>query len=135
MSIETTKFARKPFYVDAVQVTEQNISDVAKWCNGDIRKDNQKVDFIKVRVNRPLNERQTQAYVGDWVLYAGTGYKVYTPKAFEDSFESAENVNEIQHANAGRYIYRDSADGQLVSAEYAADNPNTTTREWVPGPA
>jgi hypothetical protein len=29
----------------------------------------------------------TRAYPGDWVLSAGTGFKVYTQKAFSGSFE------------------------------------------------
>ena len=94
MSVETKKFARKAFYVDAVQVTEENIEEVAKWCQGDIRKgyglSSTLGRYIKVRVHRPLNERQTRAFVGDWVLYAGTGYKVYSPRAFEKNFEPTD---------------------------------------------
>ena len=97
MSIQTKKFARKPFYVDAVQVTLDNMEEVASWCRGDVRKaensegDKTLVPYIKVRVHRPLTERQTQAFAGDWILYAGTGYKVYTQKAFEKSFEVAQS--------------------------------------------
>lgn len=98
MSIETSKFARKPFYVDAVQVTAENIEDVAKWCMGEVRSSTEKPEgvtedqYVKVRVHRPLTERQTKAFIGDWVLYAGTGFKVYTPKAFEKSFEAAGSL-------------------------------------------
>lgn len=93
---KTAKYARKPFYIDAVQVTEENLEEVAKWCQGDVRTSadssfGRKLDkYVKVRVHRPLNDRQTRAYVGDWVLYAGTGYKVYTPTAFANSFEAVE---------------------------------------------
>ena len=95
MTIETKKFVRKPFYIDAVQVTEENLGAVAKWCKGDVTtvKDSKgKVTdlYVKVRVHRPLNERQTKAYIGDYVLYAGSGYKVYTSKAFMGSFELAD---------------------------------------------
>lgn len=85
--LETTKYARKPFHVDAVRVTAENMAEVAQWVNGDIRPDKDGKQFVKVRVARPMSERQSQAYVGDWVLYAGTGYKVYTHKAFLASFE------------------------------------------------
>lgn len=95
MTIETGKFVRKPFYIDAVQVTEENMDSVAAWCQGEVKtvKDAKgKVTdlYVKVRVHRPLNERQTKAYVGDHVLYAGSGYKVYTAKAFSSSFEPVE---------------------------------------------
>ena len=87
--IETAKFQRKPFEIEAVQVTEENLEDVAKWCDGVVETHGDS-QHIKVRVHRPLNERQTKAFVGDWVLYAGTGYKVYTDKAFKKSFEPAK---------------------------------------------
>jgi hypothetical protein len=95
--MKTTKFTRKPFEVDAVQVTAENIEEVAKWCQGDVATDpDTGKQFIKVRVMRVINERQTQAYVGDWVLYAGTGYKVYTPKAFQKSFvEKTEELRTV----------------------------------------
>ncbi len=91
--METTKYVRKPFFIDAVQVTEDNLEDVAKWASGDIRTDNENKKYIKVRVYMPKNDRQSKAYIGDWVLYAGTGFKVYTTKAFSASFEVAEDQN------------------------------------------
>lgn len=87
--LETMKYARKPFYIDAVQVNVSNIRDVAKWSDGEVRSDSDGAQYVKVRVHHPLNERQTKAYLGDWVLFAGTGYKVYTPKAFANSFEQS----------------------------------------------
>lgn len=94
--MQTTKFTRRPFDVDAVQVTADNIDEVAKWCQGDVNTDTEGNQYVKVRVLRVLNERQTQAYVTDWVLYAGTGYKVYTDKAFKKSFdEKAEELRTV----------------------------------------
>lgn len=90
MTIETTKYVRKPFEVDAVQVTEENLEAVKDWCQGALEEDNR--PYIRVRVARPLNERQTKAYPGDWVLYAGTGFKVYTSKAFHKTFEQATGI-------------------------------------------
>ena len=89
--IETTTYVRKPFEVEAVEVTEENIEEVKDWCQGYL--DTDKRLFIKVKVARALNERQTKAYSGDWVLYAGTGFKVYTAKAFHRTFERPHNVN------------------------------------------
>jgi len=122
--IETNKFARKPFYVDAVQVTSENMAEVAEWCQGDVITSDTPPNgtHIKVRVHRPLTERQTKAFVGDWVLYAGTGFKVYTDKAFEKSFEGAESTVEVEHN-------RDTTTGQYVSDEEAAAHPDTTVTE------
>lgn len=98
--MKTHKFARKPFYVDAVRVSEANIEEVSKWCGGEIQTDDEGT-YIKVRVHRPLTDRQTKAYVGDWVLYAGTGFKVYTPKAFDKSFEKVKTLTKAQADEAG----------------------------------
>lgn len=86
MSIVTEKYTRKPFSIDAIRVTEENLEEVAQWCGGEIHKYNGK-RFIKVDVNRPLTEKQTKAFAGDWVLKAGTGFKVYQHKAFQHCFD------------------------------------------------
>lgn len=99
--METTKYVRKPFFIDAIQVTEDNLDEVAKWASGDIRTDNENKKYIKVRVYMPKNDRQSKAFVGDWVLYAGTGFKVYTTKAFSASFEVAEDQNAKVSASTG----------------------------------
>lgn len=103
--LKTHKFARKPFYVDAVRVSEDNMEAVAEWSDGKIEiasggeSDGQK--FIKIKTYRPISERQTQAFVGDWVLWAGTGFKVYTPAAFDKTFEKVKTLSKAQADEAG----------------------------------
>lgn len=100
--INTTKYVRKPFEVQAVQVTEENFEDVAAWCDGTIvttrapKESDGTVDveekrYIKVNVSRPLNERQTQAFVGDWLLEAERGLKVYADGPFVRNFAKADD--------------------------------------------
>lgn len=89
MQLKVEKFVRREFPVDKVTVTEDNLELVAEWCGGDVRTDRNGARYVKVRVVRPLTSRQSEAYVNDVVLYAGTGYKVYTPKAFEAAFKPA----------------------------------------------
>lgn len=86
--METKKYVRNPVYVDAIQVTGQNMREIASWCNGSIQTvgDKVKAEFIKLDVKRPLGDRQTKAFIGDWVLSTDSGFKVYTPKAFKNSF-------------------------------------------------
>lgn len=97
MTVKTEKYVRKPFFVDAAQVTPENIAAVAEWAAGEVICDADG-DHVKVRVHRPLNERQTKAFVGDWILYAGTGFKVYTNKAFAGCFERFVEVVELPQA-------------------------------------
>ena len=102
-NVVTTKFVRKPMFVDAVQVTSENFFDVATWCQGVVRTaDGVPTEWqtegvpedltslhIHVRVQSPKNEKQTQARVGDWILYMDRGgYKVYTDRAFQHSFDA-----------------------------------------------
>lgn len=101
MTIVTERYVKKPLYVDAVQVTEDNFVEIAQWCQGDIRTiaedlvveqdlDDTRIPsscYVRVRVHNPKNPRQTKAFVGDWLLYTNRGYKVYTDKAFIGSFE------------------------------------------------
>lgn len=100
--MKTEQFARKPFLIDAVQVTAANIDEVTKWCGGKvetIERGNKTVKYIDVPVSRPMNERQKKAFVGDWVLKAGKSFKCYTSRAFDDCFEkpSADNTVRIQN--------------------------------------
>lgn len=89
MTLELALFDRNPFQVTAAQVTEDNIDEVADWCGGRVRTPTNGEVHVKVDVRRPLNVRQTQAFVGCWVLQAGSGFKVYTDSAFRDNFTYA----------------------------------------------
>ena len=88
------KYVRKPFFVDAVQVTLEDMVSISGWCSGEIRHTRPKPDenvesapYVKVDVTNARTERQTRAYVGDWVLRFGAGFKVYSDKAFKDTFQ------------------------------------------------
>ena len=82
------KYSRKPFDVEAVKLTPENIEEVAQWCGGEVRTSDLSKSggqegyqqYIKVPVKRPLNDRQTRAYYDDWVVAAGGSFKVYTPR-------------------------------------------------------
>lgn len=94
MSLETKRYNRKTFTVEAIQVTPENMADVAKWCGGEIRSDANKEgnlsrDYIKVDVKNPLRDKQTMAFLGCWVLKSGRNvFKVYTNASFNKSFEA-----------------------------------------------
>lgn len=96
MSIQTEAFIRKPFYVEAIRVTEQNLTEIATWCkgflkNGNPNKDANPIMCVKVPVKKAATVRQTMAFPGDWVLVMkdfenNDSFKVYTKKAFEAGF-------------------------------------------------
>jgi len=93
--LKTEVYSRKTYLVEEVHVDDDNFEEVAKWCHGDVRTlvDHHKgttTKYVKVRVYHPMKERQTQAFAGDHILYANNGFKVYSHKAFENSFEKVD---------------------------------------------
>lgn len=132
MTLDVRTYRRKPLFVDVVEVTAENMTELATWCNGRIKTDNSEEptkgqQYIKVRVKRPLNDRQTRAYIGDKVLKIGSSFKVYTPKAFEVSFDE-----EVQHMvdTVGRMLSREEAEDK---AEEEYENAAETPAEPVSG--
>lgn len=89
MKIDTQTYTRKPFSVEAIQITKANMVHVAAWCKGTLIEDRGK-PFIEVEVHNPLNERQKKGYIGDWVLQSTSGFKVYTQKSFDKTFDVNE---------------------------------------------
>ena len=97
VSLDIRRYDRAPFPVEAVEVTDANMAEVAAWCGGEIMTETRAVpgssdevwdvDYIKVAVQRPYNEGQTKAYVGKFITVSETGgYKIYTPTAFASQF-------------------------------------------------
>lgn len=126
MALEIKTFRRRPLFVEAVTVTAENMAEVAAWCGGKVKTDDSDEptkgqQYIKVKVKRPLNDRQTRAYVDDKVLKANVSFKVYTPKAFEVSFEE-----EIKHMVevVGRMEAREEAEDKAE-----AEHENSTLED------
>lgn len=128
MSIATTKFIRKPLFVDAVRITSANFDEIATWCQGEVQQD--EVDgkgvgkkYIKVRTHNPKNVRQTKAFVGDWLLYTERGYKVYTNKAFHASFD------EVTDEVSAPTLIAPAGPEELMAAPEGPDAVPSTTEQ------
>src|SRR5436190_20346039 len=92
MGIDTETYIRKPLYVEAVRVTEENFDEIRAWVPGKIEKDGPKRD-IRVFVKDPKDPRQSKAFLGDWILWTERGgQKVYTPQAFESELANVEQT-------------------------------------------
>lgn len=94
--IETEQYIRKPLYVNALRVTEENFEAAATWSEGTVETEaagpRAGMQFIKVNVHGvPKSQRQTKAFVGDWLLHTERGFKVYTDNAFRASFNPVVN--------------------------------------------
>lgn len=84
-------FTRKPFVVEAVEITEENIEDVAKMIGveGEVReKDGAKYIVIDKRIVPNIH----RASVGWWLTRMGDNLRCYSPKIFTDQFELASDA-------------------------------------------
>lgn len=87
--MQTTTYVRREFPVKAVQVTPENMEEVAEWCGGTIVTPEAGQKHIFSEIGNAMNERQKKAYVGDWVLElteSAVKFKFFKDKAFHNSF-------------------------------------------------
>lgn len=104
MKLKTRRFMRRPFIVKGVEVTEQNIDDVAEWCDGVVIEtrqpaaDGQETEpelCVRVPVKNARSIRQTEARIGSWVLRlkdgGSYGFKVYTPEWMVRTFVEVDD--------------------------------------------
>ena len=89
--LKIQEFSRKTFTVEAVEVTEENLKEVAQWCGGRVKM-NGGDPYVHVPVRKPANPNKPanpfKAFVGYKVLKSGEkSFRVYSPTGFEAAFE------------------------------------------------
>lgn len=85
-------FVRKPFNIEAVEVTEENIEEVAKII-GTLGHEDNGTPYIQV--NWRVVPNISRVYVGFWMTKMGSQIRCYSPKVFKDQFVPAsESINE-----------------------------------------
>lgn len=116
-----TNYTRRPFDVDAIQVTADNLEEVASLCGGntsDIPYGRDRI--IRVPVKNPQTRRHSEARVGDWVVYHQGGWKVYNDRAFKSSFQQTTAVANDLASFAKRengHVFDSSADSTDILGE------------------
>jgi hypothetical protein len=89
---DVKKAKPKPVDVYYMQVTAENVHEVANWCRGRVYANHlmgqDPLPHIKLDLPR-ANRADTEllAYVGNYVVLFGMGFKVYTETAFEKTFD------------------------------------------------
>ncbi|MET0786541.1 MAG: hypothetical protein ABWY25_07545 [Paenisporosarcina sp.] len=81
--MQFTTFVRKPFVVDAVEVTSENISEVAKYV-GDLREKEDGTPYILV--DRRLVPNVFRVYPGFFMTKMGENVRCYSRKIFKEQF-------------------------------------------------
>lgn len=89
--MEYTKFVRKPFVVEAVEVTEDNIEEIAKYV-GTIRKKDDGSSFIQV--DRRLIPNILTVYPGFWLTRMGGNTRCYSARVFNEQFAPMDSSME-----------------------------------------
>jgi hypothetical protein len=78
------RFIRKPFSVEAVQISYDNIEQIAGVLGELKEKDGEKW----IAIDRRLVPNIRKAYIGWWVTKMDENYRAYSPKVFEKEFMS-----------------------------------------------
>lgn len=94
----TAKYQAKP--IDAVQVTEENIEEVAKWCGGKAVTLDETVGgttvtkkMVKMARTQGTPVRAIPAYIGDWVICESGGrFRVFKEHIFKKIFSPVEKL-------------------------------------------
>jgi hypothetical protein len=89
--MEFNTFIRKPFAVQAVEITEENIGEVAELI-GTLRQKEDGTPFIKV--NPRLVPNIYRVYPGFWMTKMGDNIRCYSKRIFHAQF--TPNTKEIE---------------------------------------
>lgn len=83
-------FVRKPFTVEAVEVTEENIEEIAELVGTLRAKDNGQP---YIQVDRRLVPNIYRVYPGFWMTRMGDNIRCYSKRIFEEQFvENSEDI-------------------------------------------
>lgn len=89
--MEFTEFVRKPFVVEAVEVTKENIAEIAEHV-GTLRQKDDGTPYIQV--DRRLIPNIFRVYPGFWMTRMGDNIRCYSKRIFTEQFiEASEAIN------------------------------------------
>lgn len=106
--MEFNQYIRRPFVVEAVEITEENMVEIANLV-GEVRSKNG-VTFIAL--DRRVVPNVNRAYVGWFMTRMADNYRCYSPKVFTDQFTDYEPVKTFAF--------------DIVEDEFDATPPGTT---------
>lgn len=90
--VKFTKFVRKPFEIEAVEITSDNIEQIAPMV-GRLDKD-QKTNTPFIEVNKELVPNMTRVWPGYWLTKMGDNIRCYASRVFADQFMEKPEAND-----------------------------------------
>lgn len=103
--METQKFARRQFALEAVQVTPTNMNEVARWCSGKVAPADYKMmggvhkmpEGCVLLPKQGLKANKTyKVLIGHWITKHNGQFRTWTLEAFEASFEPVTPNDEFK---------------------------------------
>lgn len=89
--MELKPFVRKPFLVEAIEITEENIAEIAEHV-GTLKFKEDGSPFIHVNTKKVPNVYRV--YPGFWMTKMGNNVRCYTKKIFTEHFvETTPEIN------------------------------------------
>jgi hypothetical protein len=94
---EFTIFNRKPFSVEAVQITEENIDTLGPLVGEVKEKDGEKY----IALDRRIVPNVRRAFAGWWITRMNDNLRCYSPKIFEEQFDAGIKHNVFETVVTG----------------------------------
>lgn len=100
--MEFTKYVRKPFVVEGLEITRENIAEVAKFI-GELRE----VDGLSpyIIVDERYVPNVDRVYVGYFMTKMGSNVRCYSKNIFKKQFiEQTEEIRDLMDIIDGRVV-------------------------------
>lgn len=81
-------FVRKPFTVEAVEVTRENMHEISMLIEGELIEEDGEDPFIRVNSRKTPNLHKVK--LGAWLSKMGEKYRVYSKEVFMSGFEPTD---------------------------------------------
>lgn len=85
--MEFNAYVRLPFEVEAVEITEDNIEELAQFI-GELKEKEDGTPYIAV--DRKLIPNVYRVFPGFWLTRMGKKHRCYAPKIFKEQFKEKE---------------------------------------------
>lgn len=95
----SSRYTIKSFDVDAVQVTTENIHEVAQLCSGMVKDTGLQldepggklyIDLVVTPAPKDARPRRATAYANDWIVRQGNHFILYQDREFKDAAVPAQ---------------------------------------------
>lgn len=109
-----TKFIRKPFTVMAVEITTENIDELAKLV-GEVRF---KGEEIFIALDKRIVPNVNRAFVGWYLTRLGENLRCYSPKVFVDQFMPMPDSDTVTFTEAELAMEETTSYAEIPVGEY-----------------